>query len=55
MRCDRHHPTAIKHVTGTKMKSQAAGKMGFATSEVGGFGGEGALRASNVRARSNRG
>ena len=26
---------AIQHVTGTKMKSQAAGKMGFSTSEVG--------------------
>ena len=26
---------AIRHVTGTKMKSQAAGKMGFSTSQVG--------------------
>jgi 3-isopropylmalate dehydrogenase len=26
---------AIMHVTGTKMESQAAGKMGFTTSEVG--------------------
>jgi 3-isopropylmalate dehydrogenase len=26
---------AIQHVTGTKMKSQAAGKMGFSTQEVG--------------------
>ena len=26
---------AIMRVTGTKMKSQAAGKMGFTTSEVG--------------------
>jgi 3-isopropylmalate dehydrogenase len=26
---------AIQHVTGTKMKSQAAGKMGYSTSEVG--------------------
>ena len=26
---------AIQHVTGTQMKSQAAGKMGFSTSEVG--------------------
>src|SRR4029078_6224326 len=26
---------AIKHVTGTKMKSQAAGKMGYSTQEVG--------------------
>jgi 3-isopropylmalate dehydrogenase len=26
---------AIMHVTGTKMKSQAAGKMGYSTSEVG--------------------
>lgn len=27
--------SAIQHVTGTKMKSQAAGKMGFSTTEVG--------------------
>lgn len=27
--------TAIQHVTGTKMKSQAAGKMGYTTSQVG--------------------
>ncbi len=27
--------TAIQHVTGTRMKSQAAGKMGFSTSQVG--------------------
>jgi 3-isopropylmalate dehydrogenase len=26
---------AIQHVTGTKMKSQAAGKMGYGTREVG--------------------
>jgi 3-isopropylmalate dehydrogenase len=26
---------AIQHVTGTKMKSQAAGRMGYSTSEVG--------------------
>jgi 3-isopropylmalate dehydrogenase len=26
---------AIMHVTGTKMKSQAAGRMGYSTSEVG--------------------
>ncbi len=26
---------AIKHVTGTKMKSQAAGKMGYGTQQVG--------------------
>ena len=26
---------AIQHVTGTKMKSQAAGKMGYGTKEVG--------------------
>jgi 3-isopropylmalate dehydrogenase len=26
---------AIMHVTGTKMKSQSAGKMGYSTSEVG--------------------
>jgi 3-isopropylmalate dehydrogenase len=26
---------AIRHVTGTKMKSQAAGKMGYGTSEIG--------------------
>ena len=26
---------AIQNVTGTKMKSQAAGKMGYTTSEVG--------------------
>jgi hypothetical protein len=27
--------TAVAHVTGTKMKSQAAGKMGYGTKEVG--------------------
>ncbi|MDG2468268.1 MAG: hypothetical protein P8M80_03240, partial [Pirellulaceae bacterium] len=26
---------AIQHVTGSKMQSQAAGKMGFSTTEVG--------------------
>jgi 3-isopropylmalate dehydrogenase len=26
---------AIRHVTGTKMKSQAAGKMGYSTEQVG--------------------
>jgi 3-isopropylmalate dehydrogenase len=26
---------AVKHITGTKMKSQAAGKMGYSTSQVG--------------------
>ncbi|MCE9547318.1 MAG: 3-isopropylmalate dehydrogenase, partial [Planctomycetia bacterium] len=26
---------AVEHVTGTKMKSQAAGKMGYSTSQVG--------------------
>ena len=26
---------AVQHVTGTKMKSQAAGKMGYSTSQVG--------------------
>ena len=26
---------AIQHVTGTKMKSQAAGRMGYSTTEVG--------------------
>ena len=26
---------AIMHVTGTKMKSQAAGKMGYSTTEIG--------------------
>ena len=26
---------AVAHVTGTKMKSQAAGKMGYGTKEVG--------------------
>jgi 3-isopropylmalate dehydrogenase len=36
------HPTsgarvekAVAHITGTKMKSQAAGKMGYGTKEVG--------------------
>jgi 3-isopropylmalate dehydrogenase len=27
--------TAVAHITGTKMKSQAAGKMGYGTREVG--------------------
>ena len=27
--------SAIMHVTGTKMKSQSAGKMGYSTSEIG--------------------
>jgi len=26
---------AVRHVTGTKMKSQAAGKMGYSTGQVG--------------------
>ena len=27
--------TAVRHVTGTKLKSLSAGKMGYSTSEVG--------------------
>ena len=27
--------SALMHVTGTKMKSQSAGKMGYTTSEIG--------------------
>ena len=34
MRHDKRE-AAIEHVTGSKMKSQAAGKMGFSTTEVG--------------------
>jgi 3-isopropylmalate dehydrogenase len=34
-RAARRVERAIMHVTGTKLKSMAAGKMGFTTSEVG--------------------